>query len=156
MKSSILLAGALIITCAMPIPANSQEPEVVPPGEYEISREAGDSGPTTTVGIKSSTVLGKVPLGGDFSALEGRVLRAREVVLLPGAKVAVHQHDARPGVLYVLEGELTEHRNDSNSALVRRQGDTSFEKGGVVHWWVNESANEARALVIDIVPENLD
>lgn len=156
MKTLILVASALALALGPFLVTVTHAQDPVPSGEYEIAKEKGESGPAETVGVKSSTILGMVPLGEDFGALEGRVLRAREVVLLPGAQIAVHQHDARPGVLYVLEGELTEHRNDSESAIVRRMGQTSFEKAGVVHWWVNKTQTEARALVVDIVPENLD
>ena len=56
----------------------------------------------------------------------------------------------------VLEGELTEHRNDHGGPLKRVAGDTSFEIAGMIHWWVNGSNEEAVALVVDIVPEETD
>ena len=156
MKHFIVIVSFTIVGWTAPAYSQDAEPKVVPDAEYSIARELEQDGPTETTGIETSTVLGAVSLAADFEALKDRKLRAREVVLLPGAKVAVHMHDRRPGVLYVLEGELVEHRNDSEKPVVRRQGETSFERLGVVHWWENVSPNKARVLVVDIVPHDLD
>ena len=110
--------------------------------------------PTETHGIESSEVLGSIGLGEDFEALQGRSLRARKVTVSPGGVVGVHQHTKGPGVLYMLEGELTEFRNDQDGALARQKGDTSFEQRGVTHWWRNDSGKVAIALVVDIVPDD--
>jgi quercetin dioxygenase-like cupin family protein len=152
-KRPILISSltfAAILTAAT---VTNGEETVVPDREYEIAKELGAEGPIETKGIESSVILGSISLKDDFAALDGRMLRAREVTVLPGGTVAVHQHNLRPGVLYMLEGELTEHRNDESDPLVRHRGDTSFEKAGVIHWWGNESPEKAKALVIDIVPE---
>jgi len=124
---------------------------IVPEKEKVAAHNLGASGPTETHGIELSEVLGAINLGDDFKALEGYSLRARRVVVAPGGVVGVHQHTARPGVLYMLEGELTEFRNDHDKAITRLKGDTSFEKGGVIHWWRNDSKKSAIALVVDIV-----
>ncbi len=124
---------------------------VVPETEKAIAQSLGVSGPTETHGIQSTDILGSINLGDDFEALQGRSLRARKVTLSPDGVVGVHQHTTRPGVLYMLEGELTEFRNDRDGALTRQKGDTSFEKDGVIHWWRNDSGKIAIALVVDIV-----
>jgi quercetin dioxygenase-like cupin family protein len=80
------------------------------------------------------------------------MLRAREVTVLPGGQVAVHQHTSRPGAAYILEGELIEHRNDTTGPIKRIKGAVAFEKTGTIHWWKNESSAKARVLVVDIVP----
>jgi quercetin dioxygenase-like cupin family protein len=129
--------------------------DVIPDTEKEIARDLGVSGPAETRGIASSISLGLVDLGGDFAALKNRSLRARRVTVSPGGVVGVHRHTSRPGVLYVLEGELTEFRNDHEGELIRRKGDTSFEKEGVVHWWRNDSGADAIAFVVDIVPSDM-
>lgn len=115
------------------------------------SQEVEQGAPTQSTGI-DSTVLGAIPLEEFFEALKGRNLRAREVVLLPGAKIAVHKHDRRPALVYVLEGEVVEHRSDSEEPVIRRQGDIYFEPFGVVHWLENVSPNRVRALAVDIAP----
>jgi hypothetical protein len=78
----------------------------------------------------------------------------REVVLSPGAKIRVHGHNQRPAIAYVLEGELVDHRSDSEHPLVRQQGDSYFEGPGVVHWVENVSNHRVRVISVDIVPTN--
>lgn len=129
--------------------------DVIPDAEKEIAGDLGVSGPAETRGIASSVSLGSVDLGGDFAALKNRSLRARRVTVSPGGVVGVHRHTSRPGVLYVLEGALTEYRNDHEGELVRKKGDTSFEKEGVIHWWRNDSGADAIAFVVDIVPSDM-
>ena len=133
----------------------AEDESVVPDQETSIAQELGVEGPTETRGIESSEVLGSISLGEDFEALQGRSLRVRRVTVAPGAVVGVHQHTKQPGVLYMLEGELVEVRNDADDPVTRKKGDTSFEKGGVIHWWRNDSGKTAVALVVDIVPDDL-
>lgn len=125
---------------------------VVPEAERRLAADRGINGPTQNQGIKSIAVLGTVDLGSEFAAMNGRQLRARELVIEAGGVVAVHQHDARPGMAYILEGEIVEHRNDQSSPIVHKQGSVAFEKTGVAHWWENKSLVPVRALVVDVVP----
>ncbi|MEO0998595.1 MAG: cupin domain-containing protein [Pseudomonadota bacterium] len=133
-------------------PLGADDDRVVPEAEYDQARQDQRAGPGETHGIRHVRALGSVPLDRDFDALRGHELRAREIVIEPGGQVAVHEHDARPGVAYILEGTLTEYRGPDNRPLVRGVGAVSFEQTGVVHWWRNETAAPARALVVDIVP----
>jgi quercetin dioxygenase-like cupin family protein len=125
---------------------------VVPSSELRIAQELAAEGPTETIGIESSKILGTMSLAGEFAGTENHMLRVREVTVLPGGQVAVHQHTSRPGAAYILEGELVEHRNDSNSPITRSAGAVALEKTGTVHWWKNESSTKAKVLVVDIVP----
>lgn len=143
---------ALVLAAGIAGAHQTGDPGPVPEREYGIAREQGAEGPTETRGIESVVALGSIGLGEDFAALEGRVLRARELTILPGGVVAVHQHDSRPGVAYILEGTMTEHRNDAEGPIERGPGKVAFEKTGVTHWWSNDTEHPARALVVDIVP----
>jgi quercetin dioxygenase-like cupin family protein len=125
---------------------------VVPSSELKIAQELGVEGPTETVGIESSKILGTMSLAGEFAGTENHMLRVREVTVLPGGQVAVHQHSSRPGAAYILEGELVEHRNDAEDPLIRTAGAVALEKTGTIHWWKNESSAKAVVLVVDIVP----
>ena len=125
---------------------------VVPGHEKEIAQAKALEGPTKTQGIASVEALVRLHLGDEFAGLEGRQLRARELVLQPGAIVAVHQHERRPGFAYILEGEVMEVRNDQEGPIIRRAGDVAIERTGVSHWWENRSGRLVRALVVDIVP----
>ncbi|MCP4891988.1 MAG: cupin domain-containing protein [Planctomycetaceae bacterium] len=90
-------------------------------------------------------------LAKEFKGMEGQQLRARELTFEPGAVVAIHQHDSRPGFAYILEGEIVEHRSDQKEPLVRRVGDVAVEWTGISHWWENQSGKQVRALVVDIL-----
>jgi quercetin dioxygenase-like cupin family protein len=125
---------------------------VVPSSELKIAQELAAEGPTETIGIESSKILGTMSLAGEFAGTENHMLRVREVTVLPSGQVAVHQHTSRPGAAYILEGELVEHRNDSDSPLTRTAGAVALEKTGTIHWWKNESTIKAKVLVVDIVP----
>jgi quercetin dioxygenase-like cupin family protein len=161
------MASGLVFACspaptdspsAVAQPSESNEeptaaPSVVPQQERDTAQQLEMEGPTETLGIESLTVLATVELGDEFAGMEGYILRAREIVVAPGGQVAVHQHDARPGVAYIIEGEMVEYRNDQAGPIPRSAGEISTEKTGVVHWWKNESSENAHALVVDIVPK---
>lgn len=153
MRTANLVFAAAALAAGLASTAGADGIRVVPEHEHARARALDMQGPAETTGIESSVVLGAIALDKDFPALDGRVLRARVVTLSPGGKVAVHQHEARPGIAYVLEGEVTEHRSDTEGALVRRAGEAAFEQSGIVHWWQNESAKPVRVFVVDIVPE---
>ena len=137
----------------LPVCAHDQDsPAIVPQAERDLATKKNLSGPTQNKGIRSVRPLGAVELGGEFPLAAGRQLRARELIIEPGGVVAVHQHDARPGVAYILEGEIIEHRNDHPQPLVRKAGNVALEKTGISHWWENRSPHPVRALVVDIVP----
>lgn len=147
----VMVLGLLAAAAASAHP----EPDaaVVPADEYERARELAAAGPEATHGVESVRDLGALPLAGEFDAPpDDRILRARELTIAPGGVVAVHEHNQRPGVAYILEGELFEHRSDRDEPERRQQGDTAFEYTGLLHWWENRSDAPARALVIDIVP----
>lgn len=126
---------------------------VVPQAERDSAQKKGFSGPKQNRGITSVKTVGNVGLASEFEGMQGRELRAREIEIAPGGVVAVHEHNQRPGIAYIVEGEIIEHRNDSDSPVTRRAGDAAFEKTGVVHWWENLSDKPVRALVVDIIPE---
>ena len=148
MKHLIVIVSFAIV--GWTAPAYSQD------AESSSAQEIEQGGPTKTIGIETSTILGAISLEAYPETLKGSQLRAREVVLLPGAKIAVHTHSHRPTVVYVMEGELVEHRSDSEKPVIRRQGDTYFETLGVVHWVENTSPNRTKVLAVDILSSDLE
>ena len=129
--------------------AHDHNKEIAPSAERAATKMAG---PDKTVGIESVEMLGVNPLGADFPALEDRVMRVRRLVVNPGGVVAVHEHKQRPGVAYILEGEIYEHRSDADEPILRKAGQIAFEHSGVSHWWENKSDAPVTALVVDIFP----
>ena len=82
------------------------------------------------------------------------MLRTRRITIAPGGSVAWHEHQQRPGVAYLIEGNLTEVRDDGSGprTIQRRAGEAVFESTGVLHGWRNDSGLPATAVVIDLVP----
>ena len=149
----ILITFGLILSSFSAFASADEGHSIVPAQEKAIAEKLGVEGPSETTGITSMQILGAIDLEQDFAALAGRSMRIRKVVIAPNGTVGVHQHTARPGVLYMLDGELTEFRNDHDGGQIRKTGDVSFEKNGVIHWWRNDSSSEATALVIDIIAD---
>ncbi len=163
MKRSKLLALplALAITHSTPLIAHELKSkegiklsQAVPEKEKKHAKKMNFEGPQKTTGIKNVRLMGTVALAGQFDDLENRMLRAREIDIEPGGKVAVHQHNKRPGVAYMVSGELIEHRK-GKKPVVKKAGDTAFEWDGVVHWWENKSDKVARIIVVDLVPKDI-
>jgi quercetin dioxygenase-like cupin family protein len=111
-------------------------------------------GSAVTQGVLAVKRLGGQPLEQEFSGLRGRELRVRELIIAPGGTIALHRHDQRPGVAYILEGQMTERRHPGFAPLVVGPGEAAFEASGVTHWWRNAGHVPARVLVVDIVPLN--
>ncbi len=130
-----------------------EDAAVVPDAEHAADAAQAFDGPRENRGIAKIDPLASLDLAQDFPDLKGRRLRARVIHLDPGAVVAVHEHQQRPGIAYVLEGEVVERRNDTDKPIVHGVGSFAVEHTGVVHWWSNATDKPARALVVDIVPE---
>jgi hypothetical protein len=83
--------------------AGSHPLAVVPEAErLPCHPAAAVDGPTSNAGVSEVHSLGSQPLGGDISAL--------------------HRHDSRPRVAYLLEGRLTERRGPAYSPVVLQAG----------------------------------
>jgi quercetin dioxygenase-like cupin family protein len=145
--------AALVVALCAAVGLPALAHDVIPDHEVAAAQRLQADGPTETVGVDAVTPLGSVPLAGELPGAEGKVLRAREFVLAPGATIAVHEHQQRPGLAYILEGELVEHRSDQQGPIVRGVGAVAFERSGLVHYWKNESGKPVRALVVDIVDD---
>lgn len=143
--------GSTVIAHAGDVPLVLAQ-AVVPEAEKAAAQKMMAEGPDKTSGIAGVNTLGTAALDGEFDSPAGLVLRAREIIFEPGGIVAVHQHEGRPGVAFIIEGELTEHRAGMDGPVVKKAGDVAFEQTGVTHWWKNDSGAVARALVVDIVP----
>jgi quercetin dioxygenase-like cupin family protein len=133
--------------------AHDHSMDVVPAAEMERAQALHADGPKANAGVESIKDLGSISLDGEIKDDKNKVLRAREITIQPGGVVAVHEHDARPGVAYILEGEIMEHRSDTSNPVTRKTGALAFEKTGITHWWENKSTRKVRAFIVDIVPQ---
>jgi quercetin dioxygenase-like cupin family protein len=104
--------------------------------------------PKENRGVKVSepVVLDLAPWAHD---MKGRQLRIRKLDIAPGGVIALHSHDDRPDVSYLVEGTLTELR--AGGFLEVRPGDTLHAAGkGVTHWVENRGSTPAVLIVADL------
>jgi quercetin dioxygenase-like cupin family protein len=98
----------------------------------------------------SVKVLAAVDLAGEIDGLEGRQLRMRMVTIEPGGVFGpVHNHEGRPGTVYVLQGTITDHRN--GVATDYGPGPGWPEDRNTVHWLENRGTIPAVEISVDIV-----
>ena len=137
-----------VATVASGAPTLSQQVPVVAPRHEQLAPVPG--APAAQVGVAVRR-LGGQPLDHDFHALQGRELRLRELTIAPGGSITLLRHDQRPGVAYILEGQMLEWRGPGFTPREIGPGEAVFEATGVSHWWRNEGTSPARPLVVDIV-----
>lgn len=95
-------------------------------------------------------VIHQGELEAQIPELAGFELRGRRVTFEPGGATSAHDHDERPGALYVLEGSVTEIRN--GEPQVFSAGESWVEGTDANHWVLNHTDEDAVVIAID-VPE---
>ncbi len=96
------------------------------------------------------TVLGLIDLAGEIEGMAGRQLRMRLVTIEPGGVFGpVHDHVGRPGMVYILQGTITDHRN----GVVTDYGPGLGwpEDRNTLHWLENRGSIPAVEISVDIV-----
>jgi len=106
-------------------------------------------GPKEGKGLRIN-VLGEVDLGPEIDGMAGRKLRYRYWWIEPGGIIPVHSHKDRPAIIYVVKGDIVEHRSDTTTPKVHKQGETTLESQGVLHWWENKGSVGVELIVSDI------
>jgi len=95
-------------------------------------------------------VLATVDLAGEIEGMEGRQLRLRLVTLEPGAVFGPkHDHAGRPGVVYILRGTITDHRDGMATEYGPGVGWPEDRKTS--HWLENRGTAPAVEISVDIV-----
>jgi quercetin dioxygenase-like cupin family protein len=98
----------------------------------------------------SVELLGTVDLGPEIAGMGGRQLRMRLVTFEPGGVFGpVHDHGGRPGIVYILEGTITDHRG--GIATDYGPGLGWPEDKDTTHWLENRGAVSAVEVSVDIV-----
>jgi len=98
----------------------------------------------------SVQLLGSVDLGPEIEGMAGRQLRMRLVTMEPGGVFGpVHDHKDRPGIVYVLQGTITDHRD--GTATDYGPGLGWPEDAHTVHWLENRGTTPAVEMSVDIV-----
>lgn len=102
-----------------------------------------------THGVMIET-LAVVDLGPEIEGMAGRQLRMRLVTMRPGAVFGpTHDHVDRPGIVYVLEGTITDHRDGVSTDYGPGVGWP--EDKATSHWLENRGATRAVEISVDIV-----
>jgi len=110
------------------------------------------SGEAAAPETKAVTVqaLAAVDLGPEIDGMAGRQLRMRMVTIEPGGVFGpVHDHRDRPGVVYVLQGTITDHRDGTVTDYGPGVGWP--EDRQTLHWLENRGTIPAVEISIDIV-----
>ena len=109
----------------------------------------GDENATERRGV-TVKLLATVDLGPEIEGMAGRELRMRMVTIDPGGVFGpIHDHKDRPGVVYVLQGTITDHRD--GVAQDYGPGVGWPEDRNTVHWLENRGAVPAVEISVDIV-----
>jgi len=98
----------------------------------------------------TSEVLGTVDLTGEIEGLAGRQLRMRMFTIEPGGVFGpLHDHVGRPGIVYILQGTITDHRD----GIAKEYGPGLGwpEDRNTLHWLENRGTIPAVEISIDIV-----
>ncbi len=95
-------------------------------------------------------LLATVDLGPEIEGMAGRQLRMRRVTLAPGAVFGpLHDHKDRPGLVYILQGTITDHRD--GVATDYGPGAGWPEDRNTLHWLENRGSVPAVEVSVDIV-----
>jgi quercetin dioxygenase-like cupin family protein len=98
----------------------------------------------------TAELLTSIDLGAEIEGMEGRQLRMRLFTFEPGAVFGpTHDHRDRPGVVYVLQGTITDHRD--GVATDYGPGLGWPEDRETMHWLENRGAMPAVEVSVDIV-----
>ena len=98
----------------------------------------------------TTELLGTVDLGPEIEGMEGRELRMRMVTIAPGGVFGpIHDHRDRPGIVYVLQGTITDHRD--GVATDYGPGLGWPEDRHTTHWLENRGPTAAVEISVDIV-----
>ncbi|MHB8132711.1 MAG: cupin domain-containing protein [Anaerolineaceae bacterium] len=95
-------------------------------------------------------LLATLDLGHEIEDMAGRQLRMRMVTIEPGGVFGpIHDHKDRPGMAYILQGMITDHRN----GLAKEYGPGVGwpEDKDTLHWLENRGTIPAVEISVDIV-----
>jgi quercetin dioxygenase-like cupin family protein len=104
--------------------------------------------PTANSGFREELLRG-LSLEKEFPTTAGRTFRMRKLTLQPGGVLGVHDHNDRPALTYVLEGQVT-YRSAGQPDQVIKAGEGMAEGRGATHWAENTGKVPAVWIGVDI------
>jgi quercetin dioxygenase-like cupin family protein len=100
----------------------------------------------------SARLLATVDLGPEIDGMAGRQLRMRMITIEAGGVFGpLHDHQDRPGIVYILEGTITDHRGGITTEYGPGVGWP--EDRNTTHWLENRGSNTAVEISVDIVSQ---
>ncbi len=147
MKSVLLATAAALL--AAPVAFAGE----CPAGQQVAGSMAAD-GHTQNIGV-TDVVLAVNHLADYYPELASREQRVRQLTIAPGGEVAWHDHADRPALIYVISGEIVEHRSSCAVPIVHRAGEVAAELGPLMHWWKNETGQPVVLISADL-PRSAD
>ncbi|HUY29677.1 MAG TPA: cupin domain-containing protein [Acidimicrobiales bacterium] len=98
----------------------------------------------------TAELLAAIDLGPEIEGMAGRQLRMRRFTFEPGAVFGpLHDHHGRPGIVYILEGTITDHRD--GVATDYGPGVGWPEDRNTTHWLENRGSLRAVEVSVDVV-----
>ncbi len=95
-------------------------------------------------------LLATVDLAAEIEGMAGRQLRMRMVTIEPGGVFGpIHDHQGRPGTVYILQGTITDHRDGVTTEYGPGVGWP--EDRNTLHWLENRGPIRAVEISVDIV-----
>ena len=110
---------------------------------------SNDQAAPPSQGVKTE-LLGTVDLGPEIEGLEGRQMRLRMVTMEPGGVYGrLHDHVNRPGIVWILQGTITDVRDGVETEYGPGLGWP--EDRNTLHWLENRGSVPAVEISFDIV-----
>ena len=98
----------------------------------------------------TTALLTTVDLGPEIAGMERRQFRMRMVTIEPGGMIGpIHDHKDRPGIVYILQGTITDHRDGVDTDYGPGVGWP--EDRHTNHWIENRGTIPALEISVDIV-----
>jgi quercetin dioxygenase-like cupin family protein len=143
------IAGAMSLATTIANAGECPADKMVADGQGQQASAAAAKGVTDVV--RASTDLSKEP-----AAVNGRLLRLRQLDIQPGGIVPWHSHGNRPAMIYIVSGEIFEYASNCAVPIVHKAGDVAPEKKGTSHWWQNNGSTPVVLISVDLFPvENM-
>jgi quercetin dioxygenase-like cupin family protein len=111
-----------------------------------------EQAPPETKGV-AAELLATVDLGLEIEGMTGRQLRMRMFTFQPGAVFGpMHDHIGRPGIVYILQGTITDHRD--GVATDYGPGVGWPEDRNTQHWLENRGTITAVEISVDLFTQD--
>ena len=140
-----VIAGAFSVAATAAIAGECPADKRVPDGQGQKMSSAAAKGVT-------DTVRGSIDLSKEPAAINGRLLRIRQLDIQPGGIVPWHSHGNRPAMIYTVSGEVVEYASNCAVPIVHKAGDVAPEKNGTQHWWQNTGNTTSVLISVDLFP----